>query len=173
MAEAPSAWKIERALSAWNDARQRVQSADLDDDSFFLTDLLETQHHNVRDVLSGLVQAIVHCEDMAEATAKRLDELELRCKRYNKRAEALRETTLALMEAIGEKKVELADATVSVRAGRSKVVVTDETKLPAEYKRTKTETAPDKIKIGADLIEGVVIDGAMLSNPMPSLHIRK
>ena len=74
-----------------------------------------------------------------------------------------------LMQA-GVKKLELAAATLSIRAGQPRVIITDEARLPPDCIRTRTE--PDKIAIKEHLARGEPVAGAELSNSPPTLAVR-
>jgi hypothetical protein len=76
---------------------------------------------------------------------------------------------MQLMEAAGLKKVERPAATVSIAAGRPKVVITDENELPEDCVRVKRE--PDKARIAAQLQRGEYVPGASLSNAESVLRI--
>jgi hypothetical protein len=89
--------------------------------------------------------------------------------RFARKTIALRKYMMQLMEAAGFKKVERPAATVSIAAGRQKVVITDDNALPEDCVRIKRE--PDKIRIASHLHRGDYIPGATLSNPEPVLRI--
>jgi hypothetical protein len=111
-------------------------------------------------------------EDEAMATAVALMEydLKLRKQRLVARAEKKRDVALCLMDAIGEKKITRPDITITVNAGRQKVIVSDETELPDAYVRIKRE--PNKTAILEDLEQGKPVPGATLSNRTSTLTIR-
>ncbi len=94
----------------------------------------------------------------------------MRQKRYERREQAMRHLMFKVMEMTGIKKHEMPLATLSMRNGPVKVIVTDEARLTDEYVRIKRE--PDKIAIKKALENGTSVDGAELSNPVPVLSIR-
>jgi hypothetical protein len=97
--------------------------------------------------------------------------MKARADRYEARAQAMRDEMLVIMQLLERASFTGSPfGTVSVRAGRQSVVVLDEEKLPDEYWRVSR--ALDRMKLREDLTQGVVIDGAVLSNPMPVLSIR-
>lgn len=59
---------------------------------------------------------------------------------------------LGLMESSGERSLEVASATVSVRKGVQSVVVDDESEVPAEFKETVFEEKIDKTRLKAHLV---------------------
>lgn len=168
----PSAWKVEQAMAAWQSARARLlaDDADLAHDEAALTELLGPAEGDVRDILHRLIRAAAHAKSMAEAAAERAADLKAREDRFKRREQHARGTVMAIMEAMGEKKIELPDATASIKGGSQGVLITDETVLPDSC--VKTERKPDKAAIGAKLKAGEAVPGAELANGMPSLQIR-
>jgi hypothetical protein len=104
-----------------------------------------------------------------EALNLRIAGIEERKARFERRDKALRKVLFSLLQNAGLPKAELALATLSVRAGTPKVIITDEQALPDALCRFKRE--PDKIKIKEALTQGHVT-GATLSNAEPILSIR-
>ena len=99
-----------------------------------------------------------------EAMAKQVDDaakaLASRKATYMKRAASMKEHLAFAMAAVGEEKIETANAAISFR--KSTAVVVDETSLPDEYWKIIEERKPDKSEIGKLLKQGVSIPGAAL-----------
>jgi hypothetical protein len=108
----------------------------------------------------------------AGAIAANIAELGLRQERYERREKAMRELMFKIMQAGDLRKMELPEATLSVRPGTPKVIVTDDNLIPDALCRFKRE--PDKTKIKEQLLNGNghLIPGASLSNAEPVLSIR-
>jgi hypothetical protein len=68
------------------------------------------------------------------------------------------------------KKVELRQATLSIRAGTPRVIITDEARLPEDCIRIKRE--PDKVAIKEHLARGEPVAGAEMSNREEVLAVR-
>lgn len=172
MMDAPSGYRVEQALSAWHSARSRLltEDADLAHDEAALSELLGSEEGDVRDVLARLLRAACMATLMANSAGEMANEIKARQDRYKRRADSMRGTAFAIMDALGERRLELPDLTASIRAGTPSVIITDEAALPAEYIRITK--APDKAAILADLKQGVVVEGAQLSNGIPSLAVR-
>lgn len=172
MNDAPSGYKIEQALSAWQSARQRLLTDDLDlaHDEAALAELLGEETGNVQDILARLLRAAVHAASMAEAAGVQIEAMTGRRDRYRRRAEAMRATSFAMMLAIETPKITLPDLTASLTAGRPTVGITDENTIPDEY--IKVTRVPDKAALMADLKVGVIIPGAELRDGLSSLSIR-
>ena len=99
-----------------------------------------------------------------------VDALRARAARFERREQAIRDLMFRMLELAHLKKLEMPEATVSVRVGVPKVIVTDEAALPDEFCRIKRE--PDKGKIKAALAELKPVPGATLSNAEDTLAIR-
>ena len=122
------------------------------------------------ELLSQLVARIGNAKAMGTGLAAFISDLRARADMLDRRIEAQRALALKIMETAGLKKLELPIASLAVRAGTAKVIITDETALPQDCLRTKVE--PDKIAIKKKLDEGVAVDGAVLSNAGPVLQVR-
>ena len=107
---------------------------------------------------------------LTEAIAMNVDALRARAARFERREQAIRDLMFRMLELAHLKKLEMPEATVSVRVGVPKVIVTDEAALPDEFCRIKRE--PDKGKIKAALAELKPVPGATLSNAEDTLAIR-
>lgn len=83
-------------------------------------------------------------------------------KRFKKRIEYLEEYLLAGMERRSISHISCAYFDIKLKKCPPSVDVYDESALPDEYMRIKTETLPDKIKIKEEILLGVVIPGATL-----------
>jgi hypothetical protein len=122
------------------------------------------------DLLAKLVACIEETDVLLDGIAARLAEFKERVTRLENRKHGLRSLIFKLMEAADLKKAELPTATLSIRAGAPKVIITDEAALPDLLCRLKRE--PDKARIKEMLSDGHEVRGAALSNSEPSLSIR-
>jgi len=124
------------------------------------------------ETIHRLIRAAILMRERSQAADDALARQKGRRDRYTARYDALRHVVLNVMQAIGQKRIDTHDFTVSRRATAPHVVITDETALPEEYVRVIVNKVPDKMKIREDLSEGVVIEGATLSNAGESVIIR-
>ena len=170
----PGGYKIEQALSSWMSARARLLSedAELAHDGAALTELLGTEDGNVQDILARLLRAAVHATSMASAAADQIEAIKGRQDRYKRRAEAMRSTAYAVLDAIGQVKVELPDLTASIRKGTQSAMIVDEAAVPDIYVEVVTTRKIDKAVILSTLKAGQDVPGAFLSNGLSSLTIR-
>jgi hypothetical protein len=139
----------------------------IEDDEAWLASL--ESETKFEELLTQLVRRIEDTKALAEGTAGRLTELQERKARMLHRMESLRNLLFKLMESAELSKLELAEATISVRNVAPSVVITDENNLPDIA--CKFERKPDKAKIKELLKEGPVA-GATMSNGGKTLSMR-
>lgn len=163
----PSAYQLEQAMSALQSAQHRLAGdGAIDEDEM---DMLRAET-DVYALLAKAVRAALHAASMKKAAIDRIEAIQIRKERYSKREEAMRGSIFAAMEALGDRTLELPDATVTKMAGSLATIVTDEDAIPEEYRRTTV--AIDKAKINADAKLGVVIPGVEFTNGIGKLTIR-
>ena len=123
-----------------------------------LLDRLEMERNEkIENLLLYTAQLSADAEDIAEYAAK----LNARAKAKKAKSDRIKEWLCGEVTRYGGKKFETQriKAVVSIR---NKVNITDESRLPEKYIRTKTETAPDKTAITAAIKAGETVDGAEL-----------
>jgi hypothetical protein len=138
-----------------------------DDDTLSLGLEGETDLH---EVLALVVLRMRNAEALAIGDNVLINDLKERRDRFNRQYEAMRTLALKLMSAAEVRKVVLPQATLSISLGPRKVIVTDESRLPADCVRIKRE--PDRIAIKRFIEEGSTIPGAELSNAEEHLTVR-
>ena len=122
-------------------------------------------------LLERAIDALVWC-DRREVEADQLRrEMSARRDRYRARAAAIRDIIEQLLTAMELKSHRAKLARAGMVMGRPSVVITDEGLVPDQYFRI--ERTLMKTPLADDLEQGVVIPGAVLSNPAPYLQIRK
>lgn len=132
---------------------------DMAEDADLLADMIEGETDLER-ILAKLVDFTRDRQAMAEATKARKDEIAERQKRFEREEDSGRKIILQLMEAAGQSKIVLPEATLSVTAARSSVNVTDVDALPQGFYRTERKALSKEIK--AALEAGDRIPGAEL-----------
>ncbi|MCP5111766.1 MAG: siphovirus Gp157 family protein [bacterium] len=105
---------------------------------------------------------LAHCEGQEELAKREIERLQARKKRFENARSRLEDCLVGLMECRGMKKLEGLTATLALRGCPPSVHVYDEEELPAEYKRTKSETVVDKTAIKMALNAGQDVPGAKL-----------
>lgn len=137
-----------------------------DDEAWLLALESET---NVEELLTQIIRQIEDTKALVVGTKDRFEELKARKDRFESRVESLRALAFKLMEAAELPKLELPEATLSIRSVPPSVMVTDEEKLPDIA--CKFERKPDKAKI-KELLSSGLVAGATMSNGSKSLSIR-
>jgi len=141
---------------------------ELEEDEVLRADMIEGQTSTF-EFLSSVVRKIGSTKALAGGTAEYIGELQERKARLERRDQALRSLISRIMNTAELRKAELAEATLSISAGRPKVMVINEREVPKEFLRVKTE--PDKNRIGAALTAHEHVPGCALSNAEPVLRI--
>jgi hypothetical protein len=144
-----------------------------DGDEELLADMLEGST-DLHEFLTAAVRLMRKAEANAKGARADADEyaapLMLRAARFEQRSEALRALAFRLMQWADVRKLELVPATLSIRAGQPRVIITDEAALPDNCVRIKRE--PHKTMIRELIDQGVPVQGAELSNSEPQLAVR-
>lgn len=163
--------RIPRLAAEWHRQREALLAYDpeLLSDELALTDTLDGCT-DAGDFVAFWARKAREDEATVEALRSIIDDMWTRSQRLSSRAAKQRTLAMALMDAIGEKKIVRPDITVAISPGRPKVIISDETALPEAYVRTKRE--PNKVAILEALEQGKSVPGATLSNRTPTLTIR-
>lgn len=145
------------------------QYPELAEDEDLRLDMIEAET-DANSLFSAIVAQIIEADKSAMGLAAYERKFKERRTRMEHRIEKLRELGFKIMEAADIRKVELPEATLSIRNGTQQVVITDESRLPDKFVRV--ERSPRKTEIKDALKSGEAIPGAELSNGSPSLSIR-
>jgi hypothetical protein len=126
---------------------------------------------NINELLTTIVRRIEDTRALSSGTSERLQELAARKLRFEHRIVALRELAFKLMSAAELAKLELPEATLSLRAGTQQLVgEADPNTLPDAL--CNISRAPNRTAIKDTLKSGQDVPGFVLSNSSPSLTIR-
>lgn len=166
-ANAPSAWSVSQAVSAWLSARARLLA---DDPGADIDAILGDETEDVREILSRLLSAEQWAAAQREGAETLIANLEERKERFAKQRESVRGTMFAILDATGKAKEVFPHGTISIREGKPAVRITDEAALEDRFVTVKR--VPNKAEIATALKDGEVVDGAVLTNSMPTLTIR-
>jgi hypothetical protein len=142
---------------------------ELTDDLELLADMVEGET-DLHPVLAKLTDFVLDAESMAEAVKARKNEMGERQKRYERQGDIGRKAIQQLMEAAGQQKIVLPEATLSITSPRDKAEVTDAEALPQGF--YKTERKPLSKEILAALKAGETIPGAQLRVGEAGLMVR-
>ena len=158
-----------RAIRLQVDNLKLIHGALLDDEEAWIASL--ESETNVGELLTTIVRRIEDTKALVIGTKDRFEELKERKDRFERRVDALRELAFKVMETAEVAKLELPEATLSLRAGTQQLVgEADPENLPPEFKRVTV--AVDRTAIKDALKKGQTVPGFELSNSPPSLTIR-
>ena len=173
----PGPATIERVIAAWQRAREGLAADEmLASDEATVNVALPTEDQTARDV-DAILKRITSAMLFASLRETEADELSkamaARKARYKQRGEMLRRELLDILLLLGRPRFVATEGTVSVRTIPGSLVITDEELIPDAYMIEKVVRTPDKRALEADLAQGVVIDGATLSNGGYGLSFRR
>lgn len=132
---------------------------EMTEDADLLAGMIEGETDLER-VLDKVLTFMLDARAKAAATKDRKDEMGERQKRFERQEQSGRTILLQLMEASGQTKIVLPEATLSVTAARTSVNVTNADELPQGF--FKTERVPLSKEIKSALEKGERIPGAEL-----------
>jgi hypothetical protein len=133
---------------------------------------LATLQGSIEHKASGIVRVLRNLEADAEAYGTEEKRLSARRKSAEAQIERLREYVRTCMATSGITRIKCGSFSVSLSPGQERVVITDESKLPPEYVRTKTTSEPDKKAIlAAYKADGVLPSGVEI-HETTALRIR-
>ena len=138
-----------------------------EEDQWLLTLESETE---LPEFLARVVARMQDTDAKIDGIGNLIATLKARCDRFEQRSDAMRALAFKVLVQAGVKKLELVAATLSIRAGQPRVIITDEARLPEQFVRIKRE--PDKHLIASHLKAGEPVPGAELSNSEPTLAVR-
>ncbi len=139
------------------------------DDPVLRADMIEAET-DLYEYIRKILRKCFEADAFEKAVAIIAQQYQEQGKDYAHRQDSLRRHIFNLMQSAGLQKMELPEATLSIRRGQQWAIITAEEKIPDEYWRIRRE--PDKTKIRAGLLNGTRIPGAILSNAEPALAIR-
>lgn len=138
-----------------------------DDDTWLLALESET---DVKEYLRTVERKREDAAALEEALSLTIDALRQRKARFERREQAMRALMFSAMQTADLTRLEMPEATLSIRQGTPKVVITDEAAIPDEFVRIKRE--PDKALIKTALNNFEDVPGATMSNVEPVLAVR-
>ena len=157
-------------LTRFRELRHRVMgSGDTLDDAVVLDVLAGVG--NLHDAILNEVRAALGDEDAASRLRGRMDEMEARLRRIERRAEGRRELALNAMAEAGLERLEAPGLRIEVRRAPPLLVVSDESLIPEAYK-VQRSACLDYQSIRDALKEGAEVPGASLQDTKPYLSVR-
>jgi hypothetical protein len=169
----PSAYQLERAVSAWQQVRELYASdpALADDEEVISSALADAEITHPETLLSRAIDALVWIEQReVEADDLRRQDTARR-DRYRARGATVRSLVESLLTALDKKSHRATRARAIMAMSRGAVVILDEQLLVPPFVRI--ERSPDKTAIREAIEAGQDVAGATMSNAAPALQIRK
>lgn len=146
-----------------------VANPALADDEILRADMIEGET-DVPEFLAMLLEHIGETAMMMKGVESWLNDLRARMARLEHRHDALRDMVKTTLESAHLKSFVLPLATLTLKNGVPKVVITDENALPDDC--VVIDRRPNKTAIRGLIENGMEVPGAMLSNAEPYLQIR-
>jgi hypothetical protein len=128
---------------------------------------------DLREAVGEAVRRMGEIEAMATGLQDRIGQLAARKHALEGRAERIRGAIVSALELADVRRVPTIEATVYLIAGRPGVRILDEDAIPADLRRSKTTTSPDRAAIQRALEAGRTVPGCVLSNGSTALGIRR
>jgi hypothetical protein len=147
----------------------RTQFPELESDEDFALDVFEGQT-DLFSIAAKAIEIRAESESMVAAIKERVSDLTSRKSRFERRSDAMRKLIKGLMDAAGQTKLTLPEATLSISKGREKIVIDNVDDLVQGFYRT--ERIADKEAIKTALDAGADVPGAHKEVGETSLTMR-
>lgn len=169
----PSAWTIERVISAWQQFRAELLGDEelVEDENVIARALHASDLATPSELVSSLIDAAIWADRRRDEARVLAAEFTERARRYEARVERFRDLINGILTATETRNAVGRLARASIVRAPPSVLVTDEQRIPDEY--FKVERTLRKSDVLADLKVGVVIDGAVLSNGGETLRLAR
>lgn len=126
---------------------------------------------NLIEVIARAVKRLDELKKLDESIAGLVTSYNARRERFAKQADDLRTTISEALDAAGLKRLELPQATLSLRATPPSVIINDEAAIPSKFWKQPPPTL-SKSAVKEALKAGEIVPGATLSNGGTTLNIR-
>jgi hypothetical protein len=140
------------------------------DDSELFSDMLEGET-DLHQIVERIHENLFRDGEILGGISVRQNSLSERKARIERRVETGKTAILKLMQAGQQTKLELSEATYSIRAGRPKLIIASDDAVPAKWQRTKRE--PDKAAINEAFADKAKLPNWLSrSDPQYTLSVR-
>ena len=163
-----SAMTLALAHAEYLRGRLRADFPDLDEDT--ISDTLEGLT-NLPEIIGAVLRSRLEDLALARALRTRVDEMEMRMARFERRAEKKRQIVTSVMERADIRKIVEPDFTASLRRTPPGLLVVDESHIPEAFWKPQPPKL-DRRALLAALKAGEVICGAALDNGGTALSVR-
>ncbi len=137
-----------------------------------IRDTLEAMEGDIQSKALSLADWALDMDGNIEKIDLAIERLQSKKKAIEARRQSLIEYLRNNMEATGINKIQCPLFSITLVSGRDSVSISDQSAIPDEYMRVKTEVSPDKTAIAKALKEGVDIPGASLQRGQSSIRIK-
>ena len=139
-------------------AQAGEEAADLE----VIKDTLDAIGDAIEEKADSIARIMAELSGVELAISAELERLSKRASTIKKQKESLKSYLMAAMETAGKEKFKTNLYSYSIRNNAPSVQIIDESLIPAEYIRTKVETAPDKKVIAELLKQKIEVAGCAL-----------
>ena len=150
--------------------RDRLQADFPDADEDTISDTVQGLT-NLPEMVAAVLRSRLEDLALARALRTRIDEMEIRLNRFERRAEKKRQSVTSVMERADIRKIVEPDFTVSLRRTTAGLLVVDENQIPEAFWRPQPPKL-DRRALTATLKAGEEIRGAALDNGGTALSVR-
>ena len=166
-----SQYKLGQQLAHHEYLRQQLAERFPDADEETLRDTLEGMT-DLTDMLAELIRSLLEDQALVTGLKQRMADMRERYTRLEDRIEKKRDLACTTMDRASLKKITESDFTLSLRAGRPGMNITDESVIPGEF-WIPQEPKLDRNKLRLALAAGEPgIFGAALTNAPPTISVR-
>jgi hypothetical protein len=162
--------QLHHSLAEHEYLRQRLKAEFPDADEDTLRDTLEGLS-NLPEMLACALRSYLDDIALTAALGTRINDMQERITRFEKRAEKKRALITSVMERADLKKLAEPDFTVSVRMTPPSLTVTDETEIPQDFWKPQPPKL-DRQGLTAALRRGQSVPGAVLGNGQATISVR-
>lgn len=147
----------------------QLKEIDEMDDAKLIIEIIETE---LRQKGTGLIKLNRIIDANVNQCSDEIKELTDKRRVWEKRKKKIREYILSCMENADIKKIETAIGNMTVRKGVSTLKIEDEDKLPDKYLEVIHTYKVDKDLLKKDIKDGLVVEGAYMTEPKNTLMIK-
>ena len=144
------------------DILEAAQSGEEAADLEVISDTLDAIEGAIEEKADSIARIMAELSGVELAISAEVERLSKRAATIKKQKESLKSYLMAAMETAGKEKFKTNFYSYSIRNNSPSVQIVDESLIPAEYIRTKIETAPDKKAIAELLKQKIEVAGCAL-----------
>lgn len=144
------------------DILEAAQTGEESQDAEVIKDTLDAIEGAIEEKADNIARIINELTSVELAISAELERLSKRAATIKKQKESLKTYLMAAMQTAGKEKFKTNLYSFSIKNNAPSVQILDESLIPAEFIRTKVETAPDKKAISELLKQQIPVAGCAL-----------